>query len=112
MQSIKFEDFPQELILNTIVSLDKWCLLKKIIKGNHDGDSVLKITHIFALVTFMLTNLSSQELLPNSPMKVRPIPVGSNIPAVILTTIDNEPFDLLAAVKSQPTILIYYRGGW
>ena len=72
----------------------------------------MRITHIFTVLLFMLANLSSQEALPSSPTEIQPILVGSNIPAVILTDVNNDPFDLMAAIKSQPTILIYYRGGW
>lgn len=38
--------------------------------------------------------------------------IGQPIPAVPLSTVDGENFDLSAAAKEQPLILIFYRGGW
>lgn len=44
---------------------------------------------------------------------VKPLPVGSSIPAhSIVQTFEGKPFDLNAAVAAKPTILIFYRGGW
>lgn len=44
---------------------------------------------------------------------IKPLPVGTKIPAAsTVMTMDGEPFDLNAAVTSQPTVLIFYRGGW
>ena len=41
-----------------------------------------------------------------------PILVGEAVPDVHLTTAQGEAFDLTAAVAQQPTLLIFYRGGW
>lgn len=44
---------------------------------------------------------------------VRPLPVGASMPAgSIVRTAEGKSFDLNAAVARQPTILIFYRGGW
>lgn len=44
---------------------------------------------------------------------IDPLPVGANVPADIsVLTIDGDVLDLNAAVASQPTVLIFYRGGW
>ncbi len=72
----------------------------------------MRITIILAFILLPLANLSAQGALPSSASEIQPILVGSNIPTVILTDVNNEPFDLMAAVKSKPTILVYYRGGW
>ena len=37
---------------------------------------------------------------------------GQTTPQVTLLTPESESFDLGAAVRSQPTVLIFYRGGW
>ncbi len=50
--------------------------------------------------------------LPTDPEDTRPLLVGETIPGLTLTTVGGQPFDLLAAVESRPTVLIYYRGGW
>ena len=41
-----------------------------------------------------------------------PLPAGSEIPDPKLLTADNRPFSLRDAVAKQPTVLIFYRGGW
>lgn len=44
---------------------------------------------------------------------IKPLPVGSSMPrGSVVQTMEGKSFDLNAAVKSKPTILIFYRGGW
>ncbi len=44
---------------------------------------------------------------------INPLPVGASIPADSdVLTMDGKPFSLNDAVASQPTVLIFYRGGW
>lgn len=50
--------------------------------------------------------------VPTSAEDVRPLLVGSAVPEVELPTVDGGDVDLLAAARAQPTILIFYRGGW
>ncbi|RMH69201.1 MAG: AhpC/TSA family protein [Gemmatimonadetes bacterium] len=50
--------------------------------------------------------------VPASAEDICPIKMGAELPQITLTTIEGESFDLKAAVSKQPTILIYYRGGW
>ena len=47
-----------------------------------------------------------------SPDDVRPLMVGAEIPELTLTTGEGEAFDLNAAIAADPTILLFYRGGW
>ena len=44
--------------------------------------------------------------------EIKPLMVGTSIPAVPLKTADGQPFDLTAAAKDQPLVVIFYRGGW
>lgn len=45
--------------------------------------------------------------------EIRPLPTGSAIPEdSIVRTIDGESFSLNQAIHDQPTVLIFYRGGW
>ncbi|UCD38741.1 MAG: hypothetical protein JSW54_04475 [Fidelibacterota bacterium] len=53
-----------------------------------------------------------QDDIPDSPENIRPLMVGATIPELTLTTMDGEPFHLMTAVESQPTVLIFYRGSW
>lgn len=44
--------------------------------------------------------------------EVKPLKPGQSVPAVKLKTADGKPFDLQAAAKEQPLVIIFYRGGW
>lgn len=48
----------------------------------------------------------------DSADKIDSIAVGRRIPPVILRTVAGEAFDLRKNVARQPTVLIFYRGGW
>lgn len=50
--------------------------------------------------------------IPNSAVDICPILIGTTVPKLILTTVDEKPFDLNTAITKKPTILIFYRGGW
>ncbi len=50
--------------------------------------------------------------IPDAPEKICPLPVGSVMPQINLQTLDAKPFDLNAQLKTKPSILIYFRGGW
>lgn len=50
--------------------------------------------------------------VPTSAEEVRPLLVGSAVPEVELPATDGGVVDLAAAARAQPTILIFYRGGW
>jgi peroxiredoxin len=44
---------------------------------------------------------------------IKPLPAGVKMPAnSIVQTVDGKSFDLNMAVAKQPTVLIFYRGGW
>ena len=50
--------------------------------------------------------------VPPSPADVCPLLTGTAIPQVILRTEDGEAFNLNSAVRQQPSVLLFYRGGW
>lgn len=50
--------------------------------------------------------------IPATAEQTNPLGVGAMIPLVTLQTVDKKPFDLRLAVEKQPTVLIFYRGGW
>ncbi len=50
--------------------------------------------------------------IPTSATDVTPLPVGAQIPSILLQTVGGEPVDLGAAVRENPSVLIFYRGGW
>jgi hypothetical protein len=49
---------------------------------------------------------------PASAEEICPILAGATLPALNYRTVDGSPFELNAAVREKPTVLIYYRGGW
>jgi peroxiredoxin len=52
------------------------------------------------------------SLIPEDAQEIRPLLVNATIPQVTLTDTDGQPFDVNAAVRQQPAILLFYRGGW
>jgi hypothetical protein len=50
--------------------------------------------------------------VPLTPLDTCPLLTGTAIPQLILRTVDGEAFDLNSAVKQQPSVLVFYRGGW
>lgn len=53
-----------------------------------------------------------RDELPESSAEVCPVLVGTEIPKVILTSLDGSPFDLFSEVSGKPSVVIFYRGGW
>jgi len=53
-----------------------------------------------------------EAYIADSPGEIRPLLIGADIPDVTLTTPDYQPVALRSILSQQPTILIYYRGGW
>ncbi len=47
-----------------------------------------------------------------SAMELQPLAVGQPIPNAELKTAEGKAFDLRAAAKEQPVVIIFYRGGW
>ncbi len=50
--------------------------------------------------------------IPTLPQDVCPLLTGSTVPALTLQAVNGEPVDLNVAIRRQPTILVFYRGGW
>lgn len=47
-----------------------------------------------------------------SAEEIQPLLIGAEVPDVELHTLDGEAVHLAEKVKSQQTILIFFRGGW
>ena len=56
--------------------------------------------------------MTTPGAVPASPHEVCPLLAGTAIPTVILLTVNSEVFDLNNAVRQQPSVLVFYRGGW
>jgi peroxiredoxin len=55
---------------------------------------------------------SSPAQIADSAQEVRPILVGSAVPAVELTELSGKPTTLAALLGGKPAVLVFYRGGW
>lgn len=55
---------------------------------------------------------TDEPFIADSPEQIRPLLIGDTIPHVTLVTPENERVVLRELLAKQPTILIYYRGGW
>jgi peroxiredoxin len=56
-------------------------------------------------------SLSFKEVY-SSAENVRPLLVGAEIPSVSLTRRDGSPCELAELIKTKPSVIIFYRGGW
>ena len=72
----------------------------------------MRVTYALPFLFLPLAGLVGQDAVAPSAEGINPILVGSTIPTVTLTDVNNRPFDLMEAAKSKPTILVYYRGNW
>ncbi|MBZ9610114.1 peroxiredoxin-like family protein [Rheinheimera maricola] len=70
-------------------------------------------TYITSFATMLFSiNLFAAPAIAPSPEQVTPLLNGLAIPAVSLTTADNQTVSLKQLVQQQPSILVFYRGGW
>ncbi len=56
--------------------------------------------------------MPSLESVPKSPEHVCPPLNGMKIPEVTVKDAYGADFDLTAAIKAKPAVLVFYRGGW
>lgn len=52
------------------------------------------------------------EPFPRAPTTVHPALVGTTVPDTPLRTDAGGATSLAAAVAGEPTVLVFYRGGW
>lgn len=69
---------------------------------------------MFALIAGSTNPLyaNEQHKAVASAEETHPILVGEIIPDVSVETVDGKTVQLLELVRSKPTVLIFYRGGW
>ncbi len=48
----------------------------------------------------------------SSSTTIQPLLIGASIPSVSLTDLEGKPVDLAEEIKTTPSILVFYRGGW
>ena len=47
-----------------------------------------------------------------SASEICPLNIGSEVPSAIITSLDNKKVDVKSITSSQPTVIVFYRGGW
>jgi peroxiredoxin len=68
---------------------------------------------LFAFIcSCMQLNAQTASGIPAKPEEISPLLIGEKIPSVQVPDATGNTFDLNAAIAKQPTILIFYRGGW
>jgi peroxiredoxin len=72
----------------------------------------MKLHLITAFATLFSIKLMAATSIAEAPEQVTPLLNGLTIPDVTLTTTDNTNVALTALVKKQPSVLVFYRGGW
>jgi hypothetical protein len=60
----------------------------------------------------MPTRAALMAHIPEDAQNIRPLLVNATIPQLTLPDTTGQPFDVNAAVRERPTILLFYRGGW
>ncbi|MDX1538260.1 peroxiredoxin-like family protein [Arsukibacterium sp.] len=72
----------------------------------------MKLYLITAFVTLFSIKLMAATGIAQTPEQVTPLLNGLTIPDVTLTAADNTTVALKNIVKKQPSVLVFYRGGW
>jgi peroxiredoxin len=73
---------------------------------------MIKTKMLTALFLALAVNLNLGATIPNSPNEVQPIEIGSAVPAVTVQTTKGEAVQLDALTQGNPSVIIFYRGGW
>ncbi|MEQ8523706.1 peroxiredoxin-like family protein [Gracilimonas sp.] len=72
----------------------------------------LKSIFILLSISVLSSPFIQAQNYAESADKVTPLLISSEIPDVSLKNIDGETVSLRSRVYEQPTILVFYRGGW
>lgn len=70
-----------------------------------------KFLALFGLAAALAAPTRAAEV-PDNAGDVNPIKIGTQLPPITLPERDGKAFDLNASLKTKPTVLIFYRGGW
>ena len=69
-----------------------------------------------ALTTLAVLAFTAQAAtasdVPDSADKVQPLLIGAQVPAATVQTLDGQSVGLAQVFSKQPSIVIFYRGGW
>jgi len=59
-----------------------------------------------------LEDMPPEMDVPRSPETTEPLKAGDLVPDVAVLGAEGEEISLARAVTEQPTVLVFYRGGW
>jgi peroxiredoxin len=63
-------------------------------------------------LVFLFASSSFSQSIASQPTEVTPLLISEKIPDVSVRDLDNKPVHLRELVAQQPTMLVFYRGGW
>lgn len=55
--------------------------------------------------------MSTDRIAPSAD-QIQPLLLGAAVPSVMVADMNGNPVNLKEVITGQPTILIFYRGGW
>lgn len=66
---------------------------------------------IILLLIFTISTSAFAQIAETAE-EICPLLIGEKIPETVITSLENKEVSLVELVKKQPTILLFYRGGW
>lgn len=63
-------------------------------------------------ILIFLISVSAFAQIAETPQEVSPLLIGEKVPDTEITSADNITSSLMELVRKQPTLLLFYRGGW
>ena len=70
----------------------------------------ISIVFVFCLLFVIPFSLKAQ--VADKPEDISPLLIGETIPDATLVNSDGENIQLYDLIKTKPTVLVFYRGGW
>ena len=71
----------------------------------------LTIVMLWLCALAMPASAGAAEVAP-SAQEIRPLLIGAKVPEVMVQTIEGEAVSLPEALAGEPTVLVFFRGGW
>ena len=72
----------------------------------------MRLRHGAIAIGLLVIGMQVPAAVPDDPAKVTPIALGALAPAFTAKEVDGRPFRFDPKALQQPTLLIFYRGGW
>jgi peroxiredoxin len=81
-------------------------------KRNLASVTLLTLGLLAALPFTRTANAQTMSGVPDAPENVKPLGVGARVPKVMVKSLEGKNINLPKFLSAQPTVLIFYRGGW